>query len=65
MKDESCAKVMTKFVGQKAKSFNYLIDSGNEDKKINSTKKCAIYYKEKLNLKIVKTAYKELNLRTK
>ena len=42
MKDESCAKVMTKFVGQKAKSFNYLIDSGNEDKKINSTKKCAI-----------------------
>ena len=42
MKDESCAKVMTKFVEQKAKSFNYLIDSGNEDKKINSTKKCAI-----------------------
>ena len=53
MKDELGEKVMTKFVGLRAKTYSYLIDDGNEDKKAKSTKKCAI--KTKLNLKIIKT----------
>ena len=44
---------MRKFVGLRAKTYNYLIDDGSEDKKAKSTKKCVI--KRKLNLKIIKT----------
>ena len=33
MKDELGRKIMTKFVGLKAKTFSYLIDDGSEDKK--------------------------------
>ena len=39
MKDELGGKVITKFVGLKAKIYNYLIDGGSEDKKEKSTKK--------------------------
>ena len=38
---------------------SYLIYVGSEDKKAKSTKKCVI---KNLNLKIIKTVYKELNL---
>ena len=31
---------MTKFVGLRAKSYSYLIDDGNEDKKAKHTKQC-------------------------
>ena len=33
MKDESCVKVMVKFVGLRAKTYSYLIDDGGEAKK--------------------------------
>ena len=42
MKDEFGRKVMTKFVGLKAKTFSYLIDDSNGDKKAKGAKKCVI-----------------------
>ena len=39
MKYELGRKIMTKFVGLRAKSYNYLIDDGIEDKKSKSIKK--------------------------
>ena len=42
MKAELGGKIMTKFVGLRAKTYSYLIDDGNEDKKAKGTKKCAI-----------------------
>ena len=35
-------KIMTKFVGIRAKIYNQLIDEGNEDKKAKGTKKCVV-----------------------
>ena len=40
MKDELGGKIITKFVGLRAKSYSYLIDDGSEDKKAKGTKKC-------------------------
>ena len=42
MKDELGGKIMTKFVGLGAKTYNYLIDDSSEDKKAKGTKKCVI-----------------------
>ena len=42
MKDELGGKITTKFVGLRAKNYDYLIDNGCEDKKAKSTKKCAM-----------------------
>ena len=53
MKDEFAGKMMTKFVGLRAKTYNYLIDDGSEDKKTKGTK--TVSSKENLNLKIMKT----------
>ena len=63
MKDEFAGKMMTKFVGLRAKTYNYLIDDGSEDKKTKGTK--TVSSKENLNLKIMKTVQKQLKLRIK
>ena len=42
MKDKLGGKIMTKFVGLRAKTYSYLIDDGREDKKAKGTKKCVI-----------------------
>ena len=52
MQDELGDKVITKFVGLRAKTYSYLTDAGSESKKAKSTKKCVI--ERKLNLKIMK-----------
>ena len=41
-KDELGRKIMTKFVGLRAKFYGYLIDDSSEDKKAKNTKKCVI-----------------------
>ena len=48
MKDEFGGKIMTKFVGLRAKTYSYLIDDGSEDKKGKGTKN------KTLNLNIIK-----------
>ena len=47
MKNELIEKVMTKLLGLRAKTFNYLIDNWSEDKKAKSTKKWVIKRKLK------------------
>ena len=42
MKDELGRKIMTEFVGLRAKTYIYLIDDGSENKKAKGTKKCTI-----------------------
>ena len=42
MKNELGGKIMTKFVGLGAKTYNYLIDDSSGDKKAKGTKKCVI-----------------------
>ena len=39
MKNELGGKIMTKFVGLSTKSYSYLIDDGNKDKKAKDKKK--------------------------
>ena len=61
MKDELARKIMTKFVGLRAKTYRHLIDDGNKDRKVKSTEKCVT--KDDLNLTILNTVQKQLNLR--
>ena len=48
MKDELGGKIMAKFVGLKAKTYSYLIDDGDENKKAKGKK--SVSSKENLNL---------------
>ena len=56
IKDELSEKITTKLVGLRAKNYSYSIDDNSEDKKAKDTKTNVI------NLKIIKTAQKQLNL---
>ena len=47
MRDELGGKILTKFIGLRAKSYSYLIDDGGEDKKAKGTKKCVVKRKHK------------------
>ena len=49
MKDELGGKIMTKFVGLRPKTYSYLMDDGNSDKKPKGTKKCVIKRMLKFN----------------
>ena len=42
MKEKLGAKIMTKFVGLRAKPYSYVTDYSSKDKKIKTTKKCII-----------------------
>ena len=60
MKNTLGRKIMIKFVGLRAKTYRYLIDDSSEYKKANGTKR--VPQKENLNLKIIKTVWKQPNL---
>ena len=47
MKNELGLKIMTKFVGLRAKTYIYLIDEGSEDKKAKTQK--SVSSRENLN----------------
>ena len=61
MKDNLDGKIMTKCFNWSAKTCTYLTDDDSKHKKTKGTKKCVM--KEKLNLKIIKTVLKQLNLK--
>ena len=42
MKDELGGQIMKEFVGLRPKSYSYLKDNNDEDKKAKGTKKCVI-----------------------
>ena len=48
MKDELGGKIMTEFVPLRPKTYSYLTDDCEEDKKAKGTKKCVI--KRELNI---------------
>ena len=63
MKDELGGKIVTKFVGIRAKTYSYLIDDNSEDKKAKGTKKCAI--KRKLKFENYKNCLEATHLENK
>ena len=63
MKNELGGKIMTKFVGLIAKSYSYLIDDDNEDKKAKGTKRCVI--KRKLKFENYKNCLEATQLENK
>ena len=53
MKDELGGKIMTKFVGLRAKTSSYLIDDGSNDKKKQKSQK-SVSLRENVNLEVIK-----------
>ena len=49
MKDELGGKIITEFITLRPKTYSFLTDDGNEDKKAKGTKKCIIKKKIKFN----------------
>ena len=49
MKDELGGKIITEFAAQRPKTYSYLMDHGNSDKKAKGTKKCVIKRRLKFN----------------
>ena len=56
MKGELGGKIMTKFVGLRAKTYSYLTDDGSEKKKKKKAKGTKSVSEKTLNLKIIKPA---------
>ena len=54
---------MTKFVGLRVKTYSYLIEDGNEDKKEKATKRCVI--KRKIKFKNYKNCLESTQLDNK
>ena len=63
MKNELDGKIMTKFVGLKAKTYSHLLDEGSEDKKVKSTKKYVM--KRKLKFKNYKNCLEATHFENK
>ena len=63
IKDQLGRKIMTKFVGLRAKTYIYLIDDGSEDKKAKYTKKCVM--KRKLTFENYKNCLDATQLENK
>ena len=53
MKDELGVKIMKDFVALRSKTYSYLTNNNDKDKKAKGTKKCLI--RKTLNLNIIKT----------
>ena len=63
MKDELGAQIMKVFVGLRAKTYSYLKDNNDKDKKEQDTKKCII--KGKLNFEDYKNSLEAANRKQK
>ena len=63
MKDELGGKIMTKFVGLRAKTYSDLINDGSQDKKAKGTKTCVI--KRKLKFENYKNCSEATKLKNK
>ena len=63
MKDELRWKIMTEFATLKIKTYSYLTDGNDEDKKTKDTEKCAI--KRKLKFKDYKHCLEATHLENK
>ena len=47
MKDELCVKIMAEFAALRLKTYGYLTDDNDENKKAKDTKQCALQQKLK------------------
>ena len=63
MKDELGGQIMKEFVGLRAKTYSYLKDTNDEDRKAKGTKKCVI--KRKLKFQDYKNYLEQLILKIK
>ena len=55
MKDELEGKFTKEFVGPRAKTYNYLKENNDENKKAMGTKKCFLKRKRKIKFNIIET----------